>query len=233
MKKKMRMAFSAVAALSTVAVMSYATAWVGNAEEGANAYLFLRSVSEAARFEGIDDPVNTISDGAVTATIDKDGSYTVEIDVTKEKDITIDEISILKVYVNVTEEESAATIKVDSLKFDGEEVALTDDPVCLKAESGTGLYVDLCDTNGAELFDRLEYQEIKTISVDFTVIGWPETENGTTITEEKKEETTTTTTTTAQNITSVPQTGESAGFAIAGVCVLAAAAGMIVSKKKF
>lgn len=228
MNKKMKALFTFTATLGVAATMSCATAFTCSADATPNAYLFLRSVSEEARYEGIDASVNTISDGAGTASVTANGSYQVSIDLSKEDSVdAIDEISILQLYVNVSEEQASASLKVDSLKIDGEEIAFTENPVCQKANSGTSLYLDLCDTNGESLFDRKEYQDVQTISVDFTVTGWPTAEETVEETTEETEDVDKTT----KEVDEVPKTGETTAAVAVGVGVLIATAGMMLSKK--
>lgn len=244
MKKSVRSLLSSVAALGTTVCMGLSVASLtSSAEESANAYVFLRSVSESARFEGIDATVNTISDGASTAVVDKDGSYSVSIDVSKESGIdSIDEISILKVYVCGTKENLAdASVKVDSLKIDDKEVSLSAEPECMKSEAGTEIFIDLYDTNGTTLFNRTDYQDISKINVDFTVSGWTaEAEETTTAapaetttaaesSSESKE--TTTTAAASSTATEVPKTGVNSVAGVVAVMGLAAAGVMFTRKK--
>lgn len=238
--KKTKKLLSVVAAFSVTACLYGGTTFNCNAEETPNAYVFLRSVSESVRYEGIDAAINTVSAGAVTATVDKDGSYNVSFDVSKENGIdSIDEISILKVYVCGVDSSSDVQIKVDSLKIDGAEVTLSAEPACEKSESGTEVFADLYDTNGTTLFNRTDYQNIKTISVDFTVSGWPETataaeETTADVQTTSETETTVKTESTASQTTEsvLPKTGvkSSAAFAAAGMMALACLA--VLGKKK-
>lgn len=237
--KKAKKILSVISSLGLTACLYGGMMVNCNAEETSNAYVFLRSVSENVRYEGINSSINTVSDGAGTTIVNKDGSYNVSFDVSKESKIdSIDEISILKVYVCGVDVPSDVKIKVDSLKIDGGEVTLSEEPVCEKSESGTDIFVDLYDTNGTKLFNRTDYQNIKTISIDFTVSGWPEvtTTAETTTTDVQTSETVTTvkTETTASQTTDsvLPKTGvkSSAAFATVGMVALACLA--ISSKKK-
>ena len=233
MKKLVKNLLSSVAVLGTTAYMSLGMACLNtSAAEIPNAYVFLRSISENARYEGVGVSVNTISDGASTAVVDKDGSYNVSVDVSKESGIdSIDEISILKVYICGTKENlSNASVKVNSLKIDNKEVSLSSEPESVKSEAGTEIFVDLYDTNGTTLFNRTDYQDISKVSVDFTVSGWTSETEETTTTETTtttattSDETTTTTTTYKPN--DVPKTGvKSVDVALAvmglsAVCVI-------------
>lgn len=235
MNRKLKTVFAVATTLSAIAVVNCSTVFNCSAEEASpNAYVYLRSVSEDVKYEGMDSSTNTVSAGAVTATVSKDGNYEVSIDLSKESsEMKIDEISILQLRVDTkSDEEGSANLKVDSLKIDGNDVALTGDQKCSKSEDGTSLYVDLCnvgDSDSKNLFNRKDYQNVSTVTIDFTVTGWPNAEAETT---EETTESTTEATEEKKNdeVSSVPKTGDTA-LAL-GVITVAAAAGVCVSKKK-
>ncbi|WP_295218033.1 hypothetical protein [Ruminococcus sp.] len=235
MNRNLKTVFAVATTISAIAAVNCSTVFNCSAEEASpNAYVYLRSVSEDVKYEGMDSSTNTVSAGAVTATVSKDGNYEVAIDLSKENsEMKIDEISILQLRVDAkSDEEAGANLKVDSLKIDGNDVALTGDQKCSKSEDGTSLYVDLCnvgDSDSKNLFNRKDYQNISTVTIDFTVTNWPSAEAETTekatepmeATEEKK----------SDEVLSVPKTGDTA-LILGIMTAVAAAVGVCVSKKR-
>ncbi len=226
--KKKSMILSGITCAGIVAASLSVDAIASSAEEADTAYLFIRSVSEEARYEDDGATVNTLSDGVTTATITADGDYTVSIDLGAEEDVdTIDEISVLQLQI-VTEQDIEITL--DNVKIDGEEVELTDEATVQTADDGSSYYIDLCNINGENLFDRKEYQDITTISVDFSVSGW--VEETVEEEEEESEEEEDETASIAENPATGDNTGVSVVVAVAGAALIAVIAGTVIKKRK-
>jgi hypothetical protein len=169
MNKRIRTLTAAAAALFCLGAAIPAHA----AETTGNAYIFLRDVAEdGVRYEGPDAMVNTIRDGVTSVLVDTDGSYTVGIDLTKESAYeTVDEISKLQLYVIGPPSSYAANVTVDSVKINGEEIALTWTPQVKISDNV--FYADICDANGDSLFNRTDYiKNITSVEIGFTVSNW-------------------------------------------------------------
>lgn len=172
MNKRMSRVMTAAICSSLAIVGCGAALSVNAAAETGKAYVFLEDVNDEARYEGEGNSVNTIKDGAVNAEIDKDGSYTVEIDLSKETTVTtIGEIKKLKLFVVGTDKTKDVTLTVNELKIDGAAVELSGTPAVKASEND--FYADFYDVDGDKLFDPLEHQNASKISIAFTVANWP------------------------------------------------------------
>jgi len=169
MKQTIRILTAAAAALLCLSAAMPA----GAAELPGTAYVFLRDVAEnGVRYEGPGAMVNTIEAGVTTASVEADGSYTVSIDLAAENAFsTVDEISKLQLYVIGPPTSYAATVTVDSLKLNGEEISLAQPPQVKLSDNV--FYADLCDANGDSLFNRTDYiKSITSVEIGFTVSNW-------------------------------------------------------------
>ena len=167
MKQKLLTAAAAVLLCMTAPLPVCAAGTSGTA------YIFLHDAAEdGVRYEGPDAEVNTIEDGVTTAAIDADGSYTVSFDLSRETGCeVIDEISALKLYVIGPPTAFNATVRIDSVKINGEEIALTAAPQICMADNV--FHADLCDADGDALLNHTDYiRDITSAEIRFTVSDW-------------------------------------------------------------
>lgn len=147
-------------------------------EDSSNAYIFLAD-SDGNTFE------DAASDAAAGASVNKDGSYSVSIS----SDVSqIVELQLKLELDDNNKGNSELSVSIDSVKIDDKEVALENE---VKSEANDSeLYVPIIDQNNndAAAFDTSAYQNIKSISIDFTVSGWKNEEETTAAETEKETE---------------------------------------------